>query len=150
MDMTWFRNASQDEAVSPVVGTIMMVAVTVVLAATVVAVMNGFGSESIEAPDNLAFKAQAVDSTGNGATDRVKITYVTGPEEVAVTEVTIRLTRTDGTALSPIAAKTTPWSPGDFIIFDPTPVASGGESFFLTVSARGNTVIDQTISVAEN
>ena len=139
------RLFESEDAVSPVIGTIMMVAVTVVLAASIVAVMNGYGQQSVQAPDNLAFKAQAVDSNGNGAPDRIKITYVTGDSNVTLADVTITVTNSTGAVLTPVSAKTGSWNPGDFLIFDP---ASGG-GYFITVSARGNTLVDQTVNVAE-
>ena len=45
---SWIRKAKtrNETAVSPVVGTILMVAVTVALAATVLTVMNSYGNKA--------------------------------------------------------------------------------------------------------
>lgn len=55
------RQARGDAAVSPVIAVILMVAITVVLAAVVYAWVSGFGGENAETPGTLAL--QSVDAS---------------------------------------------------------------------------------------
>jgi flagellin-like protein len=55
-----FLNASHDEAVSPVIAVILMVAITVVLAATVYVWVSGFGSSSTSASKALTLSSASV------------------------------------------------------------------------------------------
>ena len=62
----------EDEAVSPVIAVILMVAITVVLAATVYVWVSGFGSQSSQPAKTLSLtSAGSIDST-TYATDFVK------------------------------------------------------------------------------
>ncbi len=145
----------KDNAVSPVIGTIMMVAVTVVLAATVVAVMNGFGGDTAKAPSNAAFRVQSIDTgpngVPNGATDTIKITYLTGPNGVALTDVTISVADSTGTAVTGCTLTVAgTWDPGDFVVCNPTttPATLAG-TYFVTVRMYQNALVDQSVGLAE-
>lgn len=73
--------ANDDHAVSPVIATILMVAVTVVLAAVVYFYVSGFGANQPQALSNVGFTSKASSLPGaTGATSNaVSITYSTGP-----------------------------------------------------------------------
>ena len=59
-----FLNETDDEAVSPVIAVILMVAITVVLAATVYVWVSGFGSSSSNAAKTIALtSASPIDSS---------------------------------------------------------------------------------------
>lgn len=138
------RKLRNDSAVSPVVGTILMVAVTVALGATVLTIVSGFGGNSIKESTAAVFKAAAVDSDGNGKTDAIKITYVTGVNNLATADVGVAVKNVGGTSVT--NATTTAWNPGDFRIYD-TPGGAG--SWFVSIGVRGSAVLDQTITVDE-
>ena len=81
-----------EDAVSPVIAVILMVAITVVLAATVYLWVSGFGSH----PGNIvqaSFAAKAVDDPIGGDSDSnddtIQLTFVSGPKTLTVDEVTI-------------------------------------------------------------
>lgn len=136
---------SCDAAISAVVGAILMLAVTVVLGATVYAAVNGFGGDTVEAAD-AAFKAASVDTNGDGRTDAIKVTYLTGPSDVPAADVTVSVQSIDGTAVS--GTHSGAWSPGDFDLFDtPTCATSNDCAYFVSVSILENTVVDQTVTV---
>ncbi len=145
----------KDDGVSPVIGTILMVAVTVVLGVTVYAVMSGFGDDSIQEPTNAAFKTQAVDTDGDGKSDKLKVTYISGPTAVPAADVLIAIKASNGTAAyvdlaaggGQWVSPTSPaqWNPGDFIVFDPLDAGS----YFVTVSILGDTVVDKSVMIDE-
>lgn len=135
---------ANDTAVSPVVGTILMVAVTVALGSTVLAIMNGFGSADVKESTGGVFKALAVDTGSNGKTDAIKVTFIEGPSDVNDADVSILVANAAGVQVT--NQSTAAWNPGDLRIFDPP---AGAEAYFVTVSLFGGTVVDQTIRVDE-
>lgn len=136
-----------DNAVSPVIGTILMVAVTVALAATVLTIMNGFGDDSPNESSSAVFKAQAIDSNNNGATDTIKITYISGPN-LAASDVGVSIVnagdQTDTETVTPAA-----WSPGEFELINPSPDAGNGNTWVVSVSVLDDTVVDTTVTLDE-
>lgn len=138
---------AQDQAVSAVVGTILMVAVTVIIGATVYAAVNAYGSKGVKESGNVAFKAVAIDTDANGKLDSVKVTYLSGPKGIAASDVTIALSKGDGSAVTATSTghgASAPWSPGDFVIYKP-----GAGTFLASVAVQGNAVIDQPVVVDE-
>ncbi|MFA5860635.1 MAG: type IV pilin [Candidatus Thermoplasmatota archaeon] len=131
--------ARDENGVSPVIGTILMVAVTVALAATVLTVMNAYGNKAPAESTSANFKANAVDTNNDGATDAIKLTYIGGPANITA-QVSINNPAGDGT-MAPTPAGTT-WNAGDFRIYD---AASSAGTWFVTVSVLGDTVLDSTI-----
>lgn len=83
---------NDDEAVSPVIAVILMVAITVVLAATVYVWVSGFGSNSSTPAKSVAF-------TSDGAISADNKTYVIASASPGMkwSDLTYKL---DGTALS--------------------------------------------------
>jgi flagellin-like protein len=101
------KSLNGDDAVSPVIAVILMVAITVVLAATVYLWVSGFGSNQ----NNLvqaSFGAKAVDFPTMGDTDSsddaIQLTYVSGPEDLQATDISISV---DGVLLSVLGTATT-------------------------------------------
>ena len=149
------RLDNNDQGVSPVIGTMMMVAVTVVLAATVITIVNRNKGATASNPTNAAWAAQAYDSDGNGATDHVKLTYITGPKNVPNGDIAISFLNVTGSFLNPLATNGTlqplsivhsgAWNPGDVIIYKPASTAA----YTVTVTQTGNTVLDQSIATDE-
>ena len=137
-----------EEAISAVVGAILMIAVTVVIGATVYAVVNGFGDETSDEGPNAVYKAQSVDTDGNGVTDHIKVSYLTGPAEVDDDDVDITVRSADGDDADASAAEPAEWSPGDFMIFE-NPTGTTEETYFVTVSILDTTVVDTTLALDE-
>lgn len=139
------RLQKNDEGVSPVIGTILMVAATVVLGATVIGAINAFGSEEVTPQANAVWRAQAIDTNGNGQTDTLKITYLNGPSGIAASQVLISVVEpedADGPTYSTGPAPAT-WSPGDFVLY------TGAGTYHVTVSVLGNVALDQSVTLAE-
>lgn len=90
------RALAPDDAVSPVIATILMVAITVVLAATVYLFVSGFGSNQPKVV-TASFVANAVDmplGTGGGrdadnSDDVIELTYASGDSDLSLSEVQI-------------------------------------------------------------
>jgi len=80
------------EAVSPVIATILMVAITVVLAAVLYVMVLGFGADTTTTPTSSFSKTSTTDSYGNPAW---AFRFGTLTDEVNWNDVTILLT--DGT-----------------------------------------------------
>jgi archaeal type IV pilus assembly protein PilA len=100
------RHVGRDEdAVSPVIAVILMVAITVVLSATVYLFAQGFGAAS---PEILAasFAAKAVDMPNGDADtnpDAIELTYTSGKLDLSADEVQLFV---DGQSLTWLAAST--------------------------------------------
>lgn len=137
-------NETDDHGISAVVGAILMIAVTVVIGATVYAVVNGFGDKETNAGPDAVFKAQSVDTDGNGVTDKIKISYLTGPPNVDDSDVDITVKQADGTAASASGTEPATWNPGDFMVFEDQ------GSYFVTASILDHTVVDTTLTIDEN
>ena len=99
------RFVNGDDAVSPVIAVILMVAITVVLAATVYLWVSGFGSNQANVVQ-ASFAARAVDlpSVTGGPTvdtdssdDAIEITYTSGQSDFSQAEVQILI---DGVQLA--------------------------------------------------
>jgi flagellin-like protein len=97
------RFVNNDDAVSPVIAVILMVAITVVLAATVYLWVSGFGSNQQQLVQ-ASFGAKAVDvpnGDSDSSDDVIQITYVSGPEDMQLSDITISI---DGQLLTYPAA----------------------------------------------
>ncbi len=81
--------SANDRAISPVIGVILMVAATVVIAGAVYAGMNAYHAKTGEVPIEAKFKADATDANEDGLEDSVRVTYVGGPDGLAA-NVTVR------------------------------------------------------------
>ncbi|HVL47948.1 MAG TPA: type IV pilin [Candidatus Thermoplasmatota archaeon] len=127
-----------NEGISAVIGAILMVAVTVMLAATVYTVVNGFGGDGVGAPTNAAFKVQAIDTDDDGVTDTMKLIYVSGPN------LDVGKVRIVAPGVSWVGTPSATWSAGDFIT-----AAPGAGGWPVTVSVSGATVLDQTVNLGE-
>jgi FlaG/FlaF family flagellin (archaellin) len=129
------------------VGTILMVAVTVIIGATVYAGVNAYGSKGVKESTSAAFKAQAIDTDGNGRTDGLTLNYLTGPKAVPASDVAITLTKADGSAVSTMPsghAAGAAWNPGDFLVYKP-----GAGNYLVSISVQGTTVVTQALGVDE-
>jgi flagellin-like protein len=90
-----------DDAVSPVIAVILMVAITVVLAATVYLWVSGFGSNQSTLVQ-ASFGAKAVDLPGSAtdtdsSDDAIQITFVSGSDDYQASDIGISI---DGVMLT--------------------------------------------------
>lgn len=127
------RAAVGDEAVSPVIAVILMVAITVVLAATVYLWVSGFGNQTQNVVQ-ATFAAKAVDLPGglcptncpagdaDASDDAVQVTYTAGQAELSSTEVYLVL---DGQRVSPATAGNNGFTFGSAAPYDCTNLPSG-------------------------
>ena len=145
------KNLQKDDVgVSAVIGTILMIAVTVILGGVIYAAIGGFGSKDIGASKiDAVFKATAVDTDQDGVNDLLKITYLSGPSAtVGVNILRVDADTPAGTTLScgPLAA------PGDTCVLKSTTagvtttVTTG--TYQLTVSVNSQTMLDSTVKIA--
>jgi len=88
------RRKMDEKGVSPVIGVILMVAATIVIAAVVMGMLGGFGPPKKLYTINV--QASRVDADGDGKMDDIRVTYMGGPDAAlldAISDVTI-----DGTS----------------------------------------------------
>lgn len=128
------------------VGTILMVAVTVALGATVLAIMSGVGKDDVAESTNAVWQATAFDTDNDGKTDAVRLSYINGPADVLNADVDINLVGGTITADSR-GAGATDWSPGDFLLVDGS--GTGAQTVTIVVSLLGTTVWDHGTSLDE-
>lgn len=134
----------RDDAISPVIGTILMVAATVIIAGAVYTAINAYNGKTVKGAPDAAFKAQALDTDGDGLEDVIKVTYLSGPADVSAAALTTTVKGTlNGTAVTPLSPPAS-WNPGDYNTYD----APAG-TYFVTVRMSDNTMLDQTITVKE-
>ncbi|HWH08166.1 MAG TPA: type IV pilin [Candidatus Thermoplasmatota archaeon] len=135
-----------DRGISPVIGTILMVAATVIIAGAVYAAVNAYNGKAAKPAPDAAFKAQAVDSNNNGLEDLIKITYLSGPPGSNVDVIVTTSTGTALTLTSDPEAGTPPgtWEPGEFATYD-----GSAATYFVTVRMGDSTLLDQTITLKE-
>ncbi|WP_436901905.1 type IV pilin [Halovenus halobia] len=70
---------TDDDAVSPVIGVILMVAITVILAAVIATFVLGLGEQVSDTAPNANFQFDYNDSVSVGANENVTITHTSGP-----------------------------------------------------------------------
>jgi len=76
--------------VSPVIGVILMVAATIVIAGVVMAMLGGFGPPS---------KTYTVTATASQSADDIIVTYIGGPDQVEVANLIFSGTKSDGNVI---------------------------------------------------
>jgi len=106
--MQFSKLFDDDRAVSPVIGVILMVAITVILAAVIGTFVLGLGEnlQDTSPQASFAFDYGPGEATSNG--DMLEITHETGDEiPASQTNVAIsNMSGNDGTATSPFAWET--------------------------------------------
>jgi len=76
-----------EKGVSPVIGVILMVAITVILAAVIASFVFGMAG-TVKRTYIVAVTPEAIDSDNDGKTDTIVITYHGGPDAQYVTKIT--------------------------------------------------------------
>lgn len=149
-----------DEGVSPVIAVILMVAITVVLAATVYVWVSGFASEDT-GPEQASATAKVVDLDDNGDVEWVRMTLNKGNNApYSHDDVTISATGHDGSSITAVAktaqactegtdcfgdTSSDEWDVGENLWVDCT----GAGNHIISVSVRGTTILDSTIKCDE-
>jgi len=86
--------SKNDDAVSPVIGIILMVAITVILAAVIAAFVFGMGGNIQRQYVVGAVVTQVSNS-------QIDVLYVGGPDDDSVDYITVRITTSDGIEIPP-------------------------------------------------
>ena len=140
-----------DEGISPVIGTILMVAATVIIGGAVYAAVNAYSGKTPAPTTDAGFKAAAIDTDADGLEDTIKVTYLNGPRDVPASLVALSLKDAAGTSLAAGAAShsnSTAWNAGDYQTYR---LGAGGTpgTVYVTVAMQGSTMLDQTITLRE-
>lgn len=155
------RRVRGDEGVSPVIAVILMVAITVVLAATVYVWVSGFATED-SGPEQASATAKGVDLDDNGDVEWIKITLNKGNNApYGSDDVTISATANDGSSLTNICetaqmsgspstctddfGSSDSWDVGENLWIQCN--AAGNHA--ITASVKGTTILDTTIKCEE-
>ena len=152
--MLRIQKLKNDQAISPVIGTILMIAATVIIAGAVYAAVNLYSGKQTKTSVDASWKAQALDSDGDGLDDTVKVTYLTGPIDASTAGISMSAQQTNGTAMSSGATshKTAGlWNPGDYATYTLQygPGPSGVATVIVGVTQSGNTMLDQTLTLRD-
>ncbi len=150
---TNWRGPRDDEGVSPVIAVILMVAITVVLAATVYVWVSGFAAEDT-GPENAAATAKGADLGGDGDAEWVQVTLTSGENApYSFDDVGFSVTANDGTSVDTIHKNATTGATHEFSSGDSWDVGEnmwiacqGDGNHLLTVSVSGTTILDTSVS----
>ncbi len=156
-------SATNDLGVSPVIAVILMVAITVVLAATVYVWVSGFATQD-SGPEQAAATAKGVDLSGDGDVEWIQVTLtsgqnapytndsvsfsVTGSDGASVTAVceTARATDDPATVLGDCDDEFNDDSDGWEVGSNLWVPCQGDGNHLVTVALRGTTILDTSIS----
>ena len=125
--------SKDDKAVSPIIATILLIAITVVLAATLVTILGGFTKGASGSAATAGAQVQFTNNTGASATNSIYINVsafsVTG---ISSSKITITLTTT-GTTPGTFTGNLTSGShlSGNYTVSGPTQF-TGGSVYILT------------------
>ena len=128
-----------DAAISPVIGTILMIAATVIIAGAVYAAVNAYSGHSSKPPTDSSWKATTLDN--GSSTQQVRVTYLAGASNA---DASVNVKNAVGaTVASYKVAPPAAWDPGDFAVYEP---AAPG-TYYVTIVLDGSTVMDGTVDV---
>lgn len=157
-----------DEGVSPVIAVILMVAITVVLAATVYVWVSGFASDQ-DGPEQASATASGVDLDGGDGVEWIKLTLTSGESApYAAGDVTNSTTDPSGGSVGYLCvdASTVPCTDDEVKVFrEAVDGGYSGDSWdagenlwvpcqeegnhLLTISVGGSTILDTSVSCDE-
>jgi len=134
---------NDDRAVSPVIGVILMVAITVILAAVIGTFVLGLGDSLGDSAPQASYTIDDVDATNNGTIEVTK----TGVQDIAFSDLRVVVDDGGNTSEIDLATLTTPngenWRTADTAVITDDGAAS--DSVTLTVrsgSATGTNYLD--------
>jgi len=119
----------EDRAVSPVIGVILMVAITVILAAVIATFVIGLGDNTDDVSPNIAFETDydLNDTSGSGATNTTTISIDTADANVDADNIKVD-----------VNGETLTW--GDY-----AEISAGQD---ITIGESGASSVDDTVSVS--
>lgn len=133
-----------ENAVSAVIGTILMIAVTVILGGVIYAAIGGFGGKDLSPKTDYGFKAVASDPNSGAPAHSLKISYVSGPS--GLTNVVLKIRSADGTDQTPTVTPTgcTLGAPGDLCVY----ALSAAGTYSVNVLVGTQSALDTTVTVS--
>ncbi|QLH74909.1 MAG: type IV pilin N-terminal domain-containing protein [Methanomassiliicoccales archaeon] len=142
---TW-NMRKKKEAVSPVIATILMVAITVVLAAVLYVMVMGFGGDQDQTPSGTFDDTLLSTNQDGSRTYRITLIAISDDIPIADTELAVvGATGTIPTALTSAIAGSTNVGAGDYA--DVTIAAGDTATITLRDKNNGNAIASITISV---
>ena len=87
-----------DDAVSPVIGVILMVAITVIMAAVIGAFVYGYGGSMVQAKD--------VAATARHQGESIYVTYMGGPDQALVSTLEHNIGQTSFSSMATVVGTT--------------------------------------------
>ena len=120
------NDEKKDKAVSAIIGTILVVAITVVLAATLYAVLGGFGGLIGKPTPTASMSVSTVGSPSSGG--YYELTFTSVSSNISLVNTQLKITTASGTttAYSFVPASTSPTTSNG--TYGTTPVAYAGNS----------------------
>ncbi|MEM0134270.1 MAG: archaellin/type IV pilin N-terminal domain-containing protein [Thermoplasmatales archaeon] len=146
----------KDKAVSAIIGTILIVAITVVLAATLYAVLGGFGG-LIGKPTPTA--SMTVSETGSGASEVYAVTFTSVSSNLSLSNTQLKIVNGSGTFVASFSGPNysftgtgsgihTNVSGGTYLTFNTLISITGSKStitsIYLIDTQTGGTIASQT------
>ena len=99
------NNEKKDKAVSAIIGTILIVAITVVLAATLYAVLGGFGG-LIGKPTPTASMSVSVSGGTSGSPFNYTLTFTSVSSALVISDVQVKIVNSTGSVFTQVFSPT--------------------------------------------
>ncbi|PHQ47361.1 type IV pilin [Halorubrum sp. C3] len=133
------QSNADDRAVSPVIGVILMVAITVILAAVIGTFVLGLGDQLGDTAPQASFTVDSADSNGT-----VNITK-TGGQSIAASDLTLSV---DGERIDEDFSPTDNWKTGSSksVNVSSASVSSGEQTVRIIHDPSGNAIFEQTVN----
>ena len=112
-----------EKGVSPVIGVILMVAATIVIAAVVMGMLSGFGPPR-RTYTVTATASEAYDLDGDGNTPDIEITYHGGPDHAYVDSISVSVDGYQVKTWGTVNADNSDVTPGASVIVDNGDIAA--------------------------
>ena len=154
-DIEMKNDMKNEQAVSPVIATILMVAITVVLAGVLYVWANSLAADQPESGTRNSYTATDADDDASGATDDalIRITWQHAEDDLNWAFVVMKLSvgdntfdcSTDGSeecAISQDGSDDSVWETGEFLMLSEsgTDIANGATTIDMYVTYRGTAV----------
>lgn len=144
------QSDTDDRAVSPVIGVILMVAITVILAAVIGTFVLGLGDQLNDAAPQASFTVDEV--TVNSTTNEVNVSITkTGGQDLNPSQISVSIDGTRSGTVESNSTVTDPWQSGTTAVVGPI---GSGYSSGNTVEVRlihdpsGNVIFEETTTVS--
>ncbi|WP_435094468.1 type IV pilin [Halorubrum sp. N11] len=144
------QSNAEDRAVSPVIGVILMVAITVILAAVIGTFVLGLGDQLNDTAPQASFSADNASGSADGVSfDIAK----TGGQDIDPGDLTVTVDGTRVGSVTDTAVSTTdPWQSGTTFSFTDLTGTDYSSNAAIEISLvhdpSGNTIYEETISTS--